>query len=411
MEDVVKGPPTLADLFSPDALANPYPYYRRLREYAPVYDTGEGVWLITSFDCCQSLLNDRRSSKDLRRNMEGYEQAMESTGRTPEIRALLEQLMAFNDPPQHTRIRERFQRAFSPRLVRHLSDRAHFVANELLDEVAGDPEIDLIADFGWRFPLTMVAELLGVPVSDRERFHEWSRDLVPAFELYITPEQGERGWRAAQEFIAYFEELIEDRSKHPRDDFVSGLLIGDDEGSGESIVQQLVVNLILILAAGHDTTMNLIGNGMIALIQNPDQLKVMRERPDITENAIEEMLRFDAPIQMTTRIASEDIEIEGRTIPRGARTTILLGAGNRDPSHFPEPDRFDITRPDVHHLALGYGVHYCLGNALARIEGGVAFRALLDRYPQIEIAVDPLDYREGILQRGVNALPLAVGMG
>lgn len=264
-----------------------------------------------------------------------------------------------------------------------------------------------MADFAWQFPLVVVAEMLGVPTSDRQRFHDWSRDLAPAFELVMSPEAGERAQRAADEFIDYFGELIEMRSRRPANDLVSGLVRcgGDGEDFDE---QQLVVNLILILGAGHETVMNLIGNGMLALLRHPDQLALLRSRPAIMEDAVEELLRYDCPIQLTTRIATEDIPLGDQTIPAGARMVIALGSANRHPERFPDPDRLDLTRGDRNHLALGGGIHYCLGNALARIEAEVAFKALLDRFERLELAIDEPEYRDTILLRGVKALPLRV---
>jgi hypothetical protein len=393
-------------MFPPEMRTDPYPIYRQLRENAPVFDTGQDLWLVTSYEHAYALLRDPRSSKNLR-NMDDYENRMELAGRTAPMRALLEQLMSFNDPPDHTRIRGRFQRAFSPRLVQRLRDHATEIAEDLLGRAPADGEIDLVADFAWQFPLVLVAEMLGVPTSDRERFHDWSRDLAPAFELVASPEVGETALRAAGEFVAYFEELLAERERAPQNDLVSGLL--NAEGDADRLSEQeMVVNLILILAAGHETVMNLIGNGMLALLRHPDQLELLRGRPDLLDDAVEELMRYDCPIQLTTRIAVEEIEMAGQTIPKGARMAISLAAANRDPDRFPDPDRLDLTRGDRNHLALGGGVHYCLGNALARIEAAVAFRTLLDRYQRIELATETVEYRDTVLLRGVKALPLRV---
>jgi cytochrome P450 len=398
--------PAANDMFPPEMRTDPYPIYRQLRENAPVFDTGQDLWVVTSFEHCHSLLRDPRSSKNLR-NMDDYERKMEETGRMAPMRALLEQLMSFNDPPEHTRIRGRFQRAFGPRLVQRLRDRATETAANLLDDLGGAGEIDLVADFAWQFPLVVVAEMLGVPATDRQRFHAWSRDLAPSFELAMSPEEAERAQRAADEFIEYFHQVIEARSREPENDLVSGLVNAEDDADVLS-QEQLVVNLILILAAGHETVMNLIGNAMLALLRHPDQLELLRSRPELMEDAVEELLRYDCPIQLTTRIAIEDITLDGQTIPAGARIAIALASANRDSERFPDADRLDLTRGDRNHLALGGGVHYCLGNALARIEAGIAIGMLLDRYERIELATEQLEYRDTILVRGVKALPLRV---
>lgn len=409
MSDTATTRPGPAEMFPPEMRADPYPLYRQLRENAPVFDTGRDLWVVTSYDHCHTLLRDPRSSKNLRR-MSDYEREMENAGRTAPMRALLEQLMSFNDPPEHTHIRGHFQRAFGPRLVQHLRDRAADIAAGLLAETTDDGEIDLIADFAWQFPLVVVAEMLGVPTGDRRRFRDWSRDLAPAFELVMSAEAAARAERAAGEFIDYFKRLIDVRGRNPTDDLVSALAQSTDDPD-ELSDQQLAVNLILILGAGHETVMNLIGNGMLALLRDPHQLELLRTRPEIVDDAVEELLRYDCPIQLTTRIATEDIEIGGQTIPAGARMVIALGAANRDPDRFPDPDRLDLTRGERNHLALGGGVHYCLGNALARIEAAVGFTALLDRYERIELAVETPEYRDTVLLRGVRALPLRVRAG
>ncbi|HSZ68905.1 MAG TPA: cytochrome P450 [Solirubrobacteraceae bacterium] len=397
--------PGLDDLFPPEMRADPYPVYRQLRENAPVFDTGRDLWLVTSYEHCHALLRDERCSKNPR-NMDDYERIMRMTGRTERIRTLLEQLMSFSDPPHHTRLRGLVQRAFTPRMIEGLRARAERVANELLEAAgAGDGEIELIDQFASRFPLAVIAEMLGVPASDRERFTRWSRDLAPTFELALPPGAAEPAERAAEEFIDYFRQLMEVRAKEPRDDLVSGLVHAEDEGRRLE-AQELVVNLILILGAGHHTAMHMIGNGVLALVRHPDQLALLRNLP--MDDAIEELLRYESPVQLTTRFPTDDIAIGGQTIPAGTRLAIILAAGNRDPDRFPDPDRLDLTRGDRAHLAFGGGIHYCLGNALARMEAGIAFRALLDRFPRIELATEAPEYDATILLRGLKALPLAV---
>ncbi|MGB7686729.1 MAG: cytochrome P450 [Solirubrobacterales bacterium] len=399
-------PPGVDDLFPPEMRANPYPVYQQLRENAPVFDTGSGLWLITSYRYCHELLRDERCSKNLR-NMSDYERNMELAGRTERIRTLLGQLMSFSDPPDHTRLRGLVQRAFSPRMVEGLRPRAIELASELLDAAAGEGEIELIEDFASRFPLRVIAEMLGVPAADRTRFTRWSRDLAPTFELVLPPGAAEPAEQAAGEFIEYFRQLMDERAREPREDLVSALVHARDEGR-RLAAQELVVNLILILGAGHHTAMHMIGNGVLALVRHPDQLALLRDRPEIGEDAIEEMLRYESPVQLTTRFPTAEIKIGGQTIPAGDRIAIMLAAGNRDPDRFPDPDRLDLARGDRSHLAFGGGIHYCLGNALARMEAGIAFRALLDRFPRIELATDSPEYDATVLLRGLKSLPLAV---
>lgn len=392
--------------FPPEMRADPYPVYRQLRETAPVFDTGQDLWLVTSYDACHALLRDPRCSKNLR-NMNDYERNMEIAGRTGPIRALLEQLMSFSDPPRHTRLRGLVQRAFTPRMVSRLATHAQRAADGLLDDAVGDGELELMADFAWQFPLVVIAEMLGVPSGDRDRFHHWSRELAPTFELVLPPGAAERAERASEEFIDYFMRVVEARVREPRDDLISAL-VGADEAGDRLTARELVVNLILILGAGHETAMNMIGNGMLALLRHPGELARLRERPEIMEGAVEELLRYESPVQLTTRFPTDDIAIEGQTIPAGARVAIVLAAANRDPDRFPDPDRLDLTRGDRNHLAFGGGIHYCLGNAVARMEAGIAFGTLLRRFPRIELATEAPEYRETMLLRGLKALPLRV---
>jgi pimeloyl-[acyl-carrier protein] synthase len=397
--------PGVDDLFPPAVRADPYPFYRELRERAPVHDTGQDLWLVTSYRHCHALLRDGRCSKELH-TMANYERNMQMAGRTQPIRELLEQLMSFSDPPDHTRLRGLVQRAFGPRMVEGLRGRVQQVADELLDEVA-DGEFELISDFAWQFPLVVVAEMIGVPLEDRQRFHDWSRDIAPSFELVLPPEAADAAERATQEFTAYFHRLVEERAREPRGDLLTALVEAEEQGTRLS-ARELVVNLILIVGAGHETVMNLIGNGMLTLLRNPDQLERLRREPEIMDDAVEELLRYESPVQMTTRFPSEDIEIADQTIPAGTRVSVILAAGNRDPERFPDPDRLDLTRGDHHHLAFGGGIHYCLGNALARIEAATAFRTLIERFPRLELATDTPEFRDTVLLRGLKALPLRV---
>jgi cytochrome P450 len=292
-------------------------------------------------------------------------------------------------------------------MVDALRGRVEQVANELLDEAVEDGELELISGFAWLFPLVVVAEMLGVPVEDRDRFRAWSRDLAPSFELVLPPGAAARAERATEEFTTYFHELVQERAREPRGDLLSALVEVEEQGDRLS-ARELVVNLILIVGAGHETVMNLIGNGMLALLRNEHELERLRREPAIMDDAVEELLRYESPIQMTTRFPSEDIEIDGQTIPAGTRVAVILAAGNRDPNRFPDPDRLDLTRGGHQHLAFGGGIHYCLGNALARIEAATAFRAILERFPSVELATDEPRYRDTILLRGLQALPLSV---
>lgn len=394
----------LEELFSPEARANPYPAYAQLRESDPVYDTGQGLWLVTSYDACHMLLRDDRISKNFH-TLSDYEQNLELTGRSETwLQALIEQLISFSDPPDHTRKRGLFQKTFTPRMIERLRPRVQDLVDEHLDEM-GDGEVDLIADFASRLPLAVVAELLGMPRADRELLRRWSLDLAPTFEVVMTPETVAQAEKAGAEFIDYFKELTRERQRDPKEDLISALAQVEEEGD-KLTLEELVVNLILLVGAGHETPMNLIGNGTLALVRNPDQLELLRRRPEIMEDAIEELIRYDSPLQWTTRFPKAPIEIDGRVIPAGTRVALVLAAANRDPKYFRDPDRLDLTRGVRHHVGFGGGLHYCMGNALARMEGGIIFRTLIGRYPHIELLTDTPEYHGTLLRRGVKSLPL-----
>ncbi len=394
-----------AELFTPEVRANPFPFYQRLRDQQPVYDTGFGLWLVSSYEHCHAALRDERFSADFH-TMSDYEQTMADVGRDTAVQKLMERLMLFRDPPDHTRLRGLVQRAFTPRMVEGLRARVVEVSDELLSEVEPRGQMELISDFAWQLPVIVIAEMLGVPPSERGRFREWAADLALAFDLGMTPERAEKADAAQIAFSEFFLALVEERARDPRGDLLTAMAAAEEEGERLSS-EELVSNLALLLIAGHETTMNLIGNGTLALLRHPDQLRRLRERPALIPDAIEELLRFDGPVQLAIRFTHEAVELGGTVVPKGARVMLLLGAANHDPARFPNPDVLDVTRGDRNHLAFGGGPHYCLGNALARLEGAVAIRALLERFPRLELAVEEPEYRQTMTLRGLKELPLS----
>jgi cytochrome P450 len=392
------------ELFTPEVRANPFPFYKRLREDQPVYDTGFGLWLLSTYEHCHAALRDERFSADFH-TMSDYEENMAMVGRDIAVQQLMERLMLFRDPPDHTRLRGLVQRAFTPRMVESLRERVIEVADDLLSAVEPRGQMELISDFAWQLPVIVIAEMLGVPASERGRFREWAADLALAFDLGMTPERAEKAEAAQNAFSEFFLELVEERSREPKGDLLTAMAAAEEEGDRLSS-EELVSNLALLLIAGHETTMNLIGNGTLALLRHPDQLRRLREDPELVPDAIEELLRYDGPVQLAIRFTHEDVELGGVVVPKGARVMLLLGAANHDPQRFPEPDRLDIGRGDRNHLAFGGGPHYCLGNALARLEGAIAIPALLERFPRLELAVDVPEYRQTMTLRGLTELPL-----
>jgi cytochrome P450 len=399
------GATPLFDLLSPKFRDDPYPEYRRLREEAPILPLDTGIWAVAGYEECHSILRDPAWSADVRnQRLEALELGFR--GRSTPVAALLDQLMVFRDPPDHTRLRRLVQKAFSPRRVSSLAGHISEVVDDLLDDVVPRGEMEVISEFASCLPVIVIADLLGIPADDRPRFRVWAEDLAPMFEPLFDEHTMVRAGRAGVAFGDYFRALIAERRQRPADDLLSALVQAEDEGDQLSETE-LIINCALLLIAGHETTTNLIANGLLALSNDPEQLARMRGSRALVPAAVEEMLRYDSPVQMTLRTAVEEREIAGRSVSPGDSVLLLLGSANRDPSRFHAPDRLDITRADNQHLAFGGGPHYCLGNALARLEAACAFGSLVRRMSDFELATEgSLAYRDTIALRGPEALPI-----
>jgi pimeloyl-[acyl-carrier protein] synthase len=401
-------------LANPAFLANPYPLYAMLRATSPVlrppipgYE-GPGVAVLTRYGDVEAVLRDPRFSVD--RTRAHLFKAF--SDRFP--RQLLEgpdgfRTMLMMDPPDHTRIRHLVSRAFTPRRVEErLRPRIEALVDELLAPLRACAELELMRDFAEPLPAIVIAELLGVPARDHRQFKQWSSELVAggparAFE----PGAQERTAALFGRLREYVRGIVAERRKAPGEDMISGLIDAQEEHDALS-EGELISTSLLLLIAGHETTTNLIGNGLLALLRHPDQLERLRREPDLLENAIEELLRYDSPVQATVRIATEDVAIAGSVIPKDAIALALLGAANRDPAEFPEPDRLDLARENVRHLSFGLGTHFCLGAGLARLEARLAFRGLL-ALPGLRLATDTPEYRPNPFLRGLRTLPLRLG--
>jgi cytochrome P450 len=294
-------------------------------------------------------------------------------------------------------------KAFTARRVERLRPRITAITASLLDELAVRTEIDLIASFAFPLPITVICELLGVG-TDSDRFRPWSRAIAKAIDIDM-PELMRAASLASEEMMEYFLPIIAGRRKHPGDDLLSALIAAEDDGDKLS-GDEVMANLVLLLFAGHETTVNLIGNGTLALMRNRGQWDRLRADPSLARHGVEELLRYDSPVQLTSRNAAVDIEIGGKTIKAGQHVVFLLGSANRDPDVFADPDELDLTRPDVRHLSFGGGIHFCVGAPLARLEGEIAFEALVGAFPNMRLANEELSWREMVVLHGVEALPL-----
>ncbi len=372
---------------------NPYPIYDRLRRKDPAHRMRlGGAWVLSRYEDCNVVLRDHKRFRSYDPDYGGASHRV--------------QVMLDLDPPDHTRLRALVSLAFTPRTIARLTPRIRCIADELLDALAETPRFDLMADFAYPLPITVIAELIGVPPSDMDVFKGWSRDLALSIEPLINDEQLRRVERSNKELYAYFERMIERRRHDPGDDFITSLLAAEEEGD-RLTRDELIGTLMLLLVAGHETTQNLIGNGLLALLRHPDQLQRLRDHPDQIELAVNELLRYDSPVQFVRRYVAEEVEIGGKRILAGQSLLCLVGAANHDPSVFTDPHLLDIGRREQSHLSFGRGVHYCLGSALATLEARIAFTALLRHFSAIRLAAEPR-YRKQIVLRGPEELWLAV---
>lgn len=392
--------------FIPEIHADPYPMYDRLRAEDPVHwNNLMEVWVLTRYDDVVSVLRDSRFSANRRRAQNRFSQEMakreEEFGQLGRTQSLLT-----SDPPDHTRIRRLVSKAFTPRIVEGLRPRIQKIVDELLDAAQKRGHMDVIRDLAYPLPVIVIAEMLGVPPEHRDDFKRWSDEIVATLGgPFVPPQTLDRARASAQELADYLRGVIAQRRREPREDLISGLVAAEEEGQILS-EHELLATAILLLVAGNETTTNLIGNGMLALLRNPDQWEKLRDDPSLIQTAIEELLRYDGPVQGTGRVAKEELEIDGRAIKKGQVVFTVLGAANHDPAQFEKPNELDITRNPNEHVAFGDGNHFCLGAPLARAEGQIAFRSLLERSPEPRPATDEPQWGGTFILRGLKSLPI-----
>jgi cytochrome P450 len=402
--------PAQDNLLAPDVLYDPYAYFADLRETDAVHwNERWGGWLILRYDDVVNVLRDHETfSSDRMASL-----MLELNAQEQEHFALLikyfSKWLVFTDPPYHTRVRLLINKAFTPTSVEKLRPRARQIVQELLDHVRLKSRMEFIREFAFHLPVIVISEYLGVPVEDRELVKEWSDETSRVFFIRANePDRRERSQQGLEKLLAYFEPLIEERRRHPRDDLISALVRAEERGDLLSH-EEVLATCTVLLFAGHETTTNLLANGLLALLRHPDQWDRLRQHPSLVRSAAEELLRYDGPVKATFRWAKKDTELGGKDIHTGDRMLLILAAANRDPAKYADPDRLDIARQPNPHVALGQGIHVCLGAPLARLEAQEAFLALPQRFPGLRLDIDQahLEYHPTIVARALKALPVS----
>lgn len=397
--------PNLADRFFIEAMSpafreDPYPYYERFRGPAPLLRVAETIWFALGHADVTAMLRHPNLSTDESHAATEADRVEEDPNRS---RSLL-----FMDPPDHTRLRGLVARAFTPRRIDELRATTQEIATELVDAMATKSgPVDLVQAFAYPLPVRVICALLGVPAEDEAQFTGWSRGIARSVDPSVlrTPEIEATIQEARASLRTYLGDLLAARRRTPGDDLLSALAAVDADG--DRITSREVVALVqLLLVAGHETTVNLIGNGTLALLRNPEQLALLRRSPELVGPAVDEFLRFDGPVQITQRVVTQDMDVVGCPVKRGDEIMLVLGAANRDPAAFPDPHKLDVTRDARRHVGFGGGIHHCLGAALARMEGKIAFTTLLDRFPRLDLAGTP-ERRPTFTLRGLETLPVA----
>jgi len=390
--------------FDPEFNANPYPHYRRIRAEEPVYEHPMGFYILTRYDDVTMLLRDPRFGK------KGYDQLLAARFGSEENAPGLATSMLFRDPPDHTRLRSLVSKAFTPRVIDTLRPRIQAIVTDLLDAMRDRLTVDLIEDLAYPLPVAVISEMLGVPREEHDVVKQWSADLARSLDAIAFAQDAEviiRGKAARDGLSDYFRGLVAERRRRPGADLMSGLIEAEERGDRLS-EPELLSTCVLLYVAGHETTVNLIGNGMLTLMRHPEQMATLARDPSLIQSAVEELLRYEGPVQRTGRTCEVDLELRGKKIRAGTLLVGVLGAANRDPEQFQDPERLDLRRSDNRHIAFGLGIHFCLGAPLARVEGQITINALLARHPGLTLETPAPEWRPSISLRGLKSLPVAL---
>jgi hypothetical protein len=388
--------------FDPAFIADPFPVLHRLRREDPVHRSELGFWILTRYDDVATTLRDRRFGAAFDPN-----EARARMGEQAAFAYVSRRLHNY-DPPDHTRLRSLVTKAFTAKRVETMRPHIEELANELLDQVKGERRVDVVGALAHPLPSLVICEMLGVPKDDRPRFSAWTEDIAFLIGPLIEPDRLEAGERAAGEFMDYVRVLVAERRKAPSDDLLSALIGAGEDGDRLS-VDELVATVVFLFSAGHQTTRDLTGNGLLALLPHSEQTDRLVAEPDLLLEAVEECLRYDPSVTLTARRALEEVSIRGRKISAGDHVILSISAANRDPAIFSDPDRFDIERRFKEHLTFGGGIHYCLGATLARLELQIIFGCLLRRYPGLRLADEPVRWRQTATFRGPLAVEVVLG--
>jgi cytochrome P450 len=394
---------SLYHLLDPGVLANPYPLYHRLRSEAPVHwDPYLHAWVVTRYRDVVSVLTNFSAG----RTPTPEQLASMDMAQLSPIAAVMVRQMLFLDPPEHSRVRAIAAHAFTPRRVEVLRGHIREIVERLLDSVEPAGGMDVLADLGAPLPAIVTTEMLGVPSRDWQQLKAWSQDFAEMLgNFQHNPGRIARVLRSVEEMTAYFRAAIERQTEAPGEGLVHTLATAEVDGDRLTL-DEVVANVIVTMVGGLETTTNLIGNGLLSLLRNPDQMQLLQSEPELVPSAVEELLRYESPSQHTARLAPDDVELGGQPIRRRQAVIAVMGAANRDPERFRDPDRLDLDRQDNRHVAFGWGGHFCFGAPLARIEGQIAFEALLRRFPEIHLEPVELEWRENLGLRGLKALPV-----